>query len=49
MSDIGVFDDYPDDGDGPDDADDIERYAAELTAAVTLLGVAVLEPGDLES
>lgn len=39
-----TFDDF-EDGDGPDDADDLEWYAAELTKAVEAFGVPVLEPG----
>lgn len=39
-----TFDDYEDDD--PDDAEALERYAAELTEAVEALGVPVLEPGE---
>lgn len=39
-----TFDDY-EDGDGPDDSQTLEDYAAELTEAVEGFGVLVFEPG----
>lgn len=39
-----TFDDF-EDGDGPDDADSLARYADELTEAVEAFGVPILEPG----
>lgn len=49
MTDVDTtFDDWPDDGDGPDDSDAIEQFAAEIEAAVEAFGVPVLEPGDVE-
>ena len=44
----GTFDDWPDDGDGPDDSAEIEAYAAELIEAVRAFGVPVIEPGEWE-
>lgn len=42
-TDPGTFDDYPDDGDGPDDTEALAAYADELTAAVAAYGVEVPE------
>lgn len=38
------FDDF-EDGDGPDDGEALDQYAAELAAYVEATGTPVLEPG----
>jgi hypothetical protein len=48
MSDATTFDDWPDDGDGPDDAEAVDGYMADVAAAADAFGVPVLEPGDPE-
>jgi len=45
MSPDGFFDDFPDDGDGPDDTETLEAYVDEVLAAVEAFKIPI--PGDL--
>jgi hypothetical protein len=43
-----TFEDWPDDGDGPDDSAAVDDYMAEVAEAAEAFGVPVEEPGEAE-